>query len=1269
MPGTSTSFAGTNFEEMLVTPAGNAGPMTGLFNQIHTQGSMLNRNNLHRIVDLASEGLPSPDGGTKALRIDALASGGATSRYQLELSVSNRTNGMDYCFSWWELDTGFNLTPSKNANNGTTFQAVGMTHRNDIAANGPLCYNADITARTGVTSRQAGLNLSGTTGNNGDQALQKGILGPLENGVWTFWEQHNHIAKDGSGLIEFFKNGVKVHQITGQNMQSGANYWRHRLGFYAGGGIDFARRIYIADFLFAPTRSGVNRTPSTTPTDPGTPTTPPAPTGLRAANKTGATGTIVLTSDAYPPAGTPLPAGVTLTHLAIRWNTQNLPVTDGSWQRIGLETDAFSVGRFTAPLSYEHVSGQPVGTRLFYYITAVTSDGQISAPSVPAEIVVQAATDSGAPTDPTGVVPIPAIQIDDTSRFAAGTDLEIQGLVTFGGGQARLTVEGGTGLSIVRRTRFEIDMTNGAIEIPIGAFGLRNNAGTGMVNNRLAIDWGNGNRAVLVRDTRYDLISATGVAATDIFTATAHGYVAGQAVTLATVTGGAGLTAGTTYYVIAANLAANTFQISATPGGAAVNFTTDVSASTFTSQTPTVDRWLCILRLNDVDIGPAIPAFNVADIAGATSPSWMKVALLADDKTVSYQIAGDTKQYQELTTRTYADTTPTAPLARAGFELSRQTGDVAVSQAFVGPFKGTTAASNPSSGGTPSVSDLGLSFSAPGQVRNAPLGDAGGLPLTLLFIGKPTSTATITQPMGVAAGPSTPQRHFRLYPASGTGVTTPYLIEMRENQGAQVNGQLTLPDNATRVMVACVFGSDGKWSQFMAPLEGANAGVVQSAVDFVTTTPGPALTSGGNPNARLSIGGSITSIGAALPGGAYRGEGDGWGFLPRKMTLQEFSSLLTQVGPNQYVVTRGAIKGLTGGGHFYEVPTSGTPALPSSTAQMVDVYDASPNSETLAERQGAAGDVVVYTSSVVATGVTGVTSTDTLTKAAHPLANGKTVIFSALTGGSGLVLGQRYYVINATTNTFQLAAAVGGTTAVDLGSDITAATLHVAEIPYDPAQTTAPTPPTQQVPVPQPPAPVVTSTVNQGATGDVTVSLVSPSSIAASGSTPAFTPNATPILVYLSTDKESWVLQGSAQSATTKTITGLLLDTTYYVTYRYRDNSTQPVLGDFAIPAEFVISSGAALQPVSRLALTGRPFRAVGGTAEVRVAAPPAEQSIDDYHLYLTPLDVNHAPTGAEFTATETVTLTGGEAIIAVTGLSDAVPFYKARLAPYRTEA
>lgn len=77
---------------------------------------------------------------------------------------------------------------------------------------------------------------------------------------------------------------------------------------------------------------------------------------------------------------------------------------------------------------------------------------------------------------------------------------------------------------------------------------------------------------------------ATSAAADDIIdTATAHGFSAGDAVVFPTLTGGTGLTAGRVYYVIAANLAAQTFQVSTTVGGSAVDFSANITAGTVRS--------------------------------------------------------------------------------------------------------------------------------------------------------------------------------------------------------------------------------------------------------------------------------------------------------------------------------------------------------------------------------------------------------------------------------------------------------------------------------------------------------------------------------------------------------------------------------------------------------------------------------------------------------------------------------------------------------------
>jgi hypothetical protein len=74
----------------------------------------------------------------------------------------------------------------------------------------------------------------------------------------------------------------------------------------------------------------------------------------------------------------------------------------------------------------------------------------------------------------------------------------------------------------------------------------------------------------------------TSVAATDLFTASvAHGFVAGDAVIFYTLTGGAGLTTGKRYYVIAGGLTTTVFAVSLTPGGASFDHTTNVTAGTY----------------------------------------------------------------------------------------------------------------------------------------------------------------------------------------------------------------------------------------------------------------------------------------------------------------------------------------------------------------------------------------------------------------------------------------------------------------------------------------------------------------------------------------------------------------------------------------------------------------------------------------------------------------------------------------------------------------
>jgi hypothetical protein len=78
-------------------------------------------------------------------------------------------------------------------------------------------------------------------------------------------------------------------------------------------------------------------------------------------------------------------------------------------------------------------------------------------------------------------------------------------------------------------------------------------------------------------------LAVTGVATTDIFTsASPHGLNADDVVVFLSKTAGAGVNLLTNYFVIATNLAASTFSLSATQGGGILDLTSDMTApSTF----------------------------------------------------------------------------------------------------------------------------------------------------------------------------------------------------------------------------------------------------------------------------------------------------------------------------------------------------------------------------------------------------------------------------------------------------------------------------------------------------------------------------------------------------------------------------------------------------------------------------------------------------------------------------------------------------------------
>ena len=105
-------------------------------------------------------------------------------------------------------------------------------------------------------------------------------------------------------------------------------------------------------------------------------------------------------------------------------------------------------------------------------------------------------------------------------------------------------------------------------------------SGTGSVDNAVLRADGTGgstlqNSGLIVEDT-VSALSITGVASTDLITATGHNFTANQGVRFPSLTGGSGLNTATVYFV--RDISGNNFKVSTSSGGAAVNFTTDITA-------------------------------------------------------------------------------------------------------------------------------------------------------------------------------------------------------------------------------------------------------------------------------------------------------------------------------------------------------------------------------------------------------------------------------------------------------------------------------------------------------------------------------------------------------------------------------------------------------------------------------------------------------------------------------------------------------------------
>jgi len=122
--------------------------------------------------------------------------------------------------------------------------------------------------------------------------------------------------------------------------------------------------------------------------------------------------------------------------------------------------------------------------------------------------------------------------------------------------------------------------------------------------------------------------TVTGVAATDVITIAGNILQNDYPVYFQGISGGAGLTVNTTYWVVSAS--GNTFKLSLTKGGSAINFTTDITGGTLIYSNNEIYVWSPAFRDIFTGLGTQQGSFHVVSSntsATAGAPQGYGIAL------------------------------------------------------------------------------------------------------------------------------------------------------------------------------------------------------------------------------------------------------------------------------------------------------------------------------------------------------------------------------------------------------------------------------------------------------------------------------------------------------------------------------------------------------------------------------------------------------------------------------------------------------------------
>lgn len=180
-----------------------------------------------------------------------------------------------------------------------------------------------------------------------------------------------------------------------------------------------------------------------------------------------------------------------------------------------------------------------------------------------------------------------------------------------------------TGVFLRIRKKYEDSTANGSVEITTASLGLDDISETVTVpadwawvrpEGAATVDLTTGYTAQFTHPDDPVAYACTGEADTEVITASGHTFANDDPVVFTAISGGSGLATATLYYVI--SVSGNDFSVSTSVGGAAVDFTTDITAGVLAASNITAEADTDIFTVLDLDLSNGEGVIITAPVGG-----------------------------------------------------------------------------------------------------------------------------------------------------------------------------------------------------------------------------------------------------------------------------------------------------------------------------------------------------------------------------------------------------------------------------------------------------------------------------------------------------------------------------------------------------------------------------------------------------------------------------------------------------------------------------